>query len=52
VRVVSRRPCVHPDNVWSLHGLYQCLLRAGKAAEASVLKYVCVLIEHSSTVVC
>jgi hypothetical protein len=31
---------VHPDNVWSLHGLYQCLLRAGKAAEASVLKYV------------
>ncbi len=28
-----RRPCQHPDNVWSLHGLYECLLRRGDCAD-------------------
>ena len=23
-----RRPCRHPENVWSLHGYHECLLRA------------------------
>ena len=38
VSLPGRRPCVHPDNVWSLHGLYQCLQRTGKTAEAAVLR--------------
>jgi len=32
------RACQHPDNVWSLHGLYECLVRLGKTAEAVLLK--------------
>jgi tetratricopeptide (TPR) repeat protein len=27
------RPCQHPRNVWSLHGLYECLTRRGDAVE-------------------
>lgn len=27
------RPCQHPRNVWSLHGLDECLARRGEAAE-------------------
>ena len=30
-----RRCCQHPDNVWSLHGLHECLLRRGAGAEAA-----------------
>ena len=30
-----RRPCQHPDNVWSLHGLHECLVRRGERAEAA-----------------
>ena len=32
------RPCQHPDNVWSLHGLYECLRRQSKASEAALIK--------------
>ncbi len=32
------RACQHPDNVWSLHGLHECLTRLGKRTEASMLK--------------
>lgn len=28
------RACQHPANVWSLHGLHECLLRRGEAKEA------------------
>ena len=28
-----RRACQHPDNVWSLHGLHECLSRRGEAVE-------------------
>ncbi|MGI9390052.1 MAG: hypothetical protein ACR2O1_08350, partial [Boseongicola sp.] len=28
------RPCQHPRNVWSLHGLHECLVRRGETAEA------------------
>ena len=28
-----RRPCQHPDNVWSLHGLHECLKRRGETVE-------------------
>jgi tetratricopeptide (TPR) repeat protein len=28
-----RRPCQHPDNVWSLHGLHECLKRRGEKLE-------------------
>ena len=32
------RACQHPDNVWSLHGLHECLTRLGKATEAAMLR--------------
>ena len=32
------RACVHPDNVWALRGLYDCLEQQGKTAEMSHLK--------------
>ncbi len=33
-----RRPCQHPDNVWSLHGLHECLKRRGETVESVVIK--------------
>jgi tetratricopeptide (TPR) repeat protein len=33
-----RRACQHPDNVWSLHGLYECLARRGETVEAPLIK--------------
>lgn len=33
-----RRPCQHPDNVWSLHGLHECLSRRGETVEAGLIK--------------
>ena len=30
-----RRACWHPDNVWSLHGLHECLTRRGETVEAN-----------------
>jgi tetratricopeptide (TPR) repeat protein len=32
------RACQHPDNVWSLHGLHECLARFGKTTEANMLR--------------
>jgi tetratricopeptide (TPR) repeat protein len=32
------RPCQHPRNVWSLHGLHECLVRRGEHTEARHVK--------------
>ncbi len=32
------RACQHPENVWSLHGLHECLTRRGDKVEAPLLK--------------
>ncbi|UGS38551.1 tetratricopeptide repeat protein [Capillimicrobium parvum] len=32
------RACHHPNNVWSLHGYHECLVRLGKAGEARIVK--------------
>ena len=32
------RACQHLDNLWSLHGLHECLTRRGEAAEAALIK--------------
>jgi len=32
------RACQHPDNVWSLHGLHECLSRRGDTVEAPLIK--------------
>jgi tetratricopeptide (TPR) repeat protein len=32
------RACQHPNNVWSLHGMHECLLRLGREDEAKLLK--------------
>ena len=32
------RACQHPGNVWSLHGLHECLVRRGEAVEAGHVK--------------
>lgn len=34
----SGRACQHPNNVWSLHGLHECLVRRGEFAEAALIK--------------
>lgn len=31
------RACQHPENVWSLHGLHECLLRQNKLTEAAMI---------------
>ena len=33
-----RRACQHPENVWSLHGLHECLTRRGETVEAAHIK--------------
>ena len=33
-----RRACQHPQNVWSLHGLHECLTRRGETVEAAHIK--------------
>jgi tetratricopeptide (TPR) repeat protein len=33
-----RRACQHPDNVWSLHGLHECLVRRGERVESTLIK--------------
>ena len=35
---VLGRPCQNPDNVWSLHGLHECLHRKGQIEEAKFIK--------------
>ena len=32
------RACQHPDNVWSLHGLHECLVKLGKTDQAAFVK--------------
>ena len=32
------RACQHPDNVWSLHGLHECLTRRGDTVEAPLIE--------------
>jgi tetratricopeptide (TPR) repeat protein len=32
------RACQHPDNLWSLHGLHECLSRRGEKVEAALIK--------------
>ncbi|MFI5002355.1 MAG: tetratricopeptide repeat protein [Reyranellales bacterium] len=32
------RACQHPENVWSLHGLHECLSRRGDKVEAPLVK--------------
>ena len=32
------RACQHPENVWSLHGLHECLVRRGDTLEAPMIK--------------
>jgi tetratricopeptide (TPR) repeat protein len=32
------RACQHPDNVWSLHGLHECLTQLGEESQASILR--------------
>ena len=32
------RACQHPDNVWSLHGLHECLVRQARHDEAALIK--------------
>ena len=32
------RSCQHPDNVWSLHGLHECLTRRGDRIETPLVK--------------
>jgi tetratricopeptide (TPR) repeat protein len=32
------RACQHPDNVWSLHGFHECLIRLDKTEEAKMVK--------------
>jgi len=32
------RACQHPGNVWSLHGLHECLVRRGETVEARHIK--------------
>lgn len=31
------RACQHPDNLWSLHGLHECLARRGEIVEAALI---------------
>ena len=32
------RACQHPGNVWSLHGLHECLVKRGETVEAAHIK--------------
>jgi tetratricopeptide (TPR) repeat protein len=34
----TNRACWHPENVWSLHGLHECLVRRGEKVEAPLVK--------------
>lgn len=33
-----RRPCQHPDNVWSLHGYHETLTKPNQIAQARIIK--------------
>jgi hypothetical protein len=32
------RACQHPENVWSLHGLHECLTRRGDTVQSPLIK--------------
>ena len=32
------RACQHPNNLWSLHGLHECLTRRGETVESRLIK--------------
>ncbi|QPF83300.1 tetratricopeptide repeat protein [Bradyrhizobium genosp. L] len=32
------RACQHPDNLWSLHGVHECLVRRGEKVESVLIK--------------
>jgi tetratricopeptide (TPR) repeat protein len=32
------RACQHPDNLWSMHGLHECLMRRGEKRESALIK--------------
>ena len=32
------RACRHPNNLWSLHGLHECLIRRGETVESRLIK--------------
>ena len=32
------RACQHPENVWSLHGLHECLVHRGEKVESAIIK--------------
>jgi hypothetical protein len=32
------RACQHPDNLWSLHGLHESLVRRGEKVESALIK--------------
>ncbi len=32
------RACQHPNNLWSLHGLYECLIKRGEEVESLLIK--------------
>ena len=34
----TNRACWHPENVWSLHGLHECLTRRGETVEAPLIR--------------
>ena len=34
----TNRACWHPENVWSLHGLHECLVRRGEKVEVPLIK--------------
>lgn len=35
---ILARACQHPNNVWSLHGMHECLSRLGRKNEAMLIK--------------
>jgi tetratricopeptide (TPR) repeat protein len=38
IEPVLPRACQHPNNIWSLHGYHECLLRLGRGEEAARIK--------------
>ena len=43
------RACQHPGNVWSLHGLHECLTRRGEATEAAAHLEIDAVIDPAQT---
>ena len=43
------RPCQHPENVWSLHGLHECLTRLGRMRKPASSSSVSISWRHMLT---